>query len=316
VSSSQITVNHSAGSYPIEFVDFEAAMNSIPAHSVIVTDENVQAAWGSLFPASIPILSIPPGESSKSLARFASVVEWLASTGVDRQSSIVAIGGGVVGDLAGFVAATYMRGVPYTQVPTSLLAQVDSSVGGKVAVDTPEGKNLVGAFYPPQSVFISSQTLATLPERHFTNGMAEVWKYGYILDADLVALLEEAPLQASDERLEAVVRRCVELKTEIVEQDEFDRTGKRAILNFGHTVGHALEQTTGYGPVLHGEAVAVGMVVEAVLGERMGVTQAGTAERVKRGIVSQGLPTWHEGLDSVDDLLKAMWRDKKVQVNW
>lgn len=310
VSRDKITVAHSAGAYDVVYTSFRQAMAELPEPRVVVTDNEVWAAWGDEFPKGTPVLRVPAGERSKSLECYGSLIEALAAKGVDRSVAVVAIGGGVVGDLAGFVAATFMRGVPYVQVPTSLLAQVDSSVGGKVAVDTPQGKNLVGAFYPPQKVFIACETLKTLPRRHFTNGMAEVWKYGFILDAGLVELLRRSP---PERQIEKIVRRCIDLKAGVVQDDEFDRSGRRAVLNFGHTVGHALEQATGFQAVLHGEAIAVGMAVEAELGERIGVTEPGTASAVRDCLASQGLPTTHEALTRVDELMEAMRRDKKIQ---
>ena len=193
MSCDKITVTHSGGAYDVVYTSFSQAVKELPEARVVVTDENVWAAWGHAFPQGCPVFRVPPGEGSKSLQCYGRLVEAMAEAGLDRGVSVVAIGGGVVGDLAGFVAATYMRGVAYVQVPTSLLAQVDSSVGGKVAVDTPQGKNLVGAFYPPRVVLIASETLKTLPRRHFTNGMAEVWKYGFILDAAFVDFLRASP---------------------------------------------------------------------------------------------------------------------------
>jgi 3-dehydroquinate synthase len=224
----------------------------------------------------------------------------------------VAFGGGVVGDLAGFLAATYLRGVPFIQVPTTLLAQVDSSVGGKVGIDLPEGKNLVGAFYPPTSVQIPLECLHTLPERELRNGSAEVLKYGLIQDAALWHELEE-PLGVGTPRLETVVRRCIELKAEVVAEDELETTGRRAILNFGHTIGHALEHRYEYGTLLHGEAISVGMVAEARLGELLGMTPAGTAVAIAKRFEAWGLPTTDPALQEPDSLIDAMRGDKKAQ---
>lgn len=309
VSFENINVKHGAGAYDVVFTTFADAMSALPRTRVFVTDENVWACWGRALPDGARVFQVPAGEGSKCLARFSSLIESLALVGADRGTTLVAIGGGVVGDLAGFVAATYMRGIPYVQVPTSLLAQVDSSVGGKVAVDMPQGKNLVGAFYPPEKVFVASDVLDTLPRRQFANGMAEVWKYAFILDSSLAdALLTPT----RDTEMQSVIRRCIELKAAVVEDDELDRSGRRAVLNFGHTVGHALEQLTGYGPLLHGEAVAIGMVAEARLGERIGLTAPGTADFVRRCLAAEGLPVGHEMLASTA-LLEAMSRDKKAE---
>jgi 3-dehydroquinate synthase len=197
-----------------------------------------------------------------------------------------------------------MRGVRYLQVPTTLLAQVDSSVGGKVAVDSPAGKNMLGAFYPPAEVLIDVSVLESLPLRQFRNGMAEVLKYGFIMDRDLLDL--------SVDDLEAIVRRCVAHKVRIVEEDEFETKGLRSILNYGHTVGHAIEQVTGYSELLHGEAISIGMVIEARLGERLGITRKGTADQVERRLKQAGLPTSWPTRHAVEGLIATMKRDKKA----
>jgi 3-dehydroquinate synthase len=231
----------------------------------------------------------------------------MAQAGCGRNTTLVAIGGGVIGDLGGFVAASYMRGIPYLQVPTTLLSQVDSSVGGKVGVDLPEGKNLVGAFYPPTAVAIPEDVLSHLPERQFANGMAEVLKYGFILDADFSDVLN-----GDDLDVPAIVRHCIRLKADVVQADEFERLGIRAKLNFGHTVGHALEQVLRYEHLLHGEAISIGMVAEALLGEQLGVTEPGTTDEVRTRLAKHGLPVEWKGLQESDLLIDAMGRDKKA----
>jgi 3-dehydroquinate synthase len=231
----------------------------------------------------------------------------MAQAGCGRNTTLVAIGGGVIGDLGGFLAASYMRGIPYLQVPTTLLSQVDSSVGGKVGVDLPEGKNLVGAFYPPTAVAIPEDVLSHLPERHFANGMAEVLKYGFILDADF-----SDALNGDDLDLPATVRHCIQIKADVVQADEFERLGIRAKLNFGHTVGHALEQVLRYEHLLHGEAISIGMVAEALLGEQLGVTEPGTTDEVRTRLAKHGLPVEWKGLQESDLLIDAMGRDKKA----
>lgn len=303
-----MTIRHSKGTYDVRFAAFEEVLAQLPERSVVVTDSNVLAAWR---PGDLPVVEVPPGEPHKNLANFAALLEAFAARGATRSTTVVALGGGVIGDLAGFAAAAYMRGVPLIQVPTTLLAMVDASVGGKVGVDLEAGKNLAGAFHPPIAVWIALETLRTLPERQFRNGTAEVWKTGCILDAALFATLEDEPLTPGDPRLQSLVGRCVALKAEIVTDDEFETSGRRAVLNFGHTIGHALEQVSGYRELLHGEAVAVGMVVEANLGERLGVTEPGTADRLRRALVSQGLPIGSPWLGREDALLEAMARDKK-----
>lgn len=307
-----MTVSHRLGTYEIEFGNLADAIGQLPADAFVVTDSNVQEAWGHQWPSSWKVKAVPPGEASKSMACLEECLRWLVAERADRSAAIVAFGGGVVGDLAGFVAATYMRGIRYVQIPTSLVAQVDSSVGGKVAVDLPEGKNLVGAFYPPTEVWICLETLKTLPWREFANGMAEVWKYGFILDSELARALRHLRLNATSGMLDSVIRRCVQLKAEIVEQDESDSTGLRAVLNFGHTIGHALEKTLKYETLLHGEAVAIGMVVEARLGERLGFTAPGTADDIQACLKLDGLPIDHPALGD-PQMLDAIASDKKTE---
>lgn len=295
-------VRHSGGEYPVVPTTLREALDGLPTDAVILTDTNVAAVVP--LPGRVPALVLPAGEATKSLARFGEALGWLARVGASRRTTVVALGGGVVGDLAGFVAAAYMRGVPCLQIPTTLLAMVDSSVGGKVAVDLPEGKNLAGAFWPPCEVRLPFDALATLPSRQRTNGLAEVLKYGFIMDAPLL----DADFKGD---LHDVILRCVALKAQVVEEDEHETTGRRAILNFGHTVGHAVERLTGYGPVLHGEAISIGMAVEAELGERLGVSPSGTAWQVRETLLRNGLPTTHEALRRPDEMLAAMRGDKK-----
>ena len=215
--------------------------------------ERLGAAWGKIV--------LPPGEGTKSAVQWADLLERLAAAKLDRQAVLAALGGGVVGDLTGFAAASYMRGIRFVQIPTSLLAMVDSSVGGKTGINLAAGKNLAGAFHQPIGVFADTDVLATLPPREFAAGMAEVVKYGVALDADFFGWLEQnaAAIQAREPAaLEQMVARCCELKADVVARDEREG-GLRAVLNFGHTLGHAIEKATGFGAVLHGEAVALGM---------------------------------------------------------
>jgi 3-dehydroquinate synthase len=259
-----------------------------------------------------PALTFPPGESSKSRDEWSRLTDALLAEGYGRDSAIVSLGGGVAGDLAGFVAATYMRGVPYLQVPTSLLAMLDASVGGKTGVDTPQGKNLIGAFHPPAAVVADPRVLATLPERDFRGGMAEAVKHGLIADADYFAWMEresDALLRRDEAALTRLVRRSVEIKAEVVSADERE-SGRRAILNAGHTVAHALEHATGYA-LPHGEAVALGLVAECALAERLGVAPAGLGRRVA-GLLSRiGLPIRFQASVSRARVLGAMGADKK-----
>jgi 3-dehydroquinate synthase len=234
--------------------------------------------------------------------------------GADRKSIVVAAGGGVIGDLAGFVAATYARGVEFFQFPTSLLAQVDSSVGGKVGVNLPGAKNMVGAFWQPLGVLIDTEVLNTLPIREYRAGLAEVVKYGVILDADFFAYLEnhvDGLNERQPEVLRHVIARCCRLKADVVENDEREISGLRAVLNYGHTFGHAIEAETGYGRFLHGEAVSIGMLGASRLAERLGRVDEGFTQRQHELLSALGLPVVMPDLDR-DVLLAAMQRDKKV----
>lgn len=297
-----LTVNHSQGSYPIEFAPAADLTELLAPCAAVITDKNVVEHQGARLP-NVPTLAIEPGEKSKSLAQYGAALEWLARQGVKRSDRIAAVGGGVVGDLAGFLAATYLRGIPYLQVPTSLLAMVDSSVGGKVGIDLEAGKNLAGAFHPPAAVYVAVETLDTLPPRHLRNGIAEAWKAAFIADAGLVPILE-GTIE------ETLIRRCIEIKKEVVEADEFETLGRRAILNFGHTIGHAVEAAAGYESLLHGEAIAIGMVAESRLGEQLAITPVGTADFIEAKLTKAGLPTQLPS-QNADRLLSYMWRDKK-----
>lgn len=290
-------------------------------HAVIITDENVEKPYGRTAAESlgerlqkVDLVVIAPGEASKSIDTARALWEGLVELGTDRKSCIVAVGGGVVGDLAGFVAATYARGISFFQVPTSLLAQVDSSVGGKVGIDLPSAKNMVGAFLQPRGVLIDVQTLQTLPEREYRAGFGEVVKYGVILDADLFVELEKqvAALRRRDPQvLSGIVARCCRLKADIVEKDEREETGLRAILNYGHTFAHAVETLTGYSSILHGEAVAVGMIAASRLAERLGRIDADLTPRQQDLLEALGLETNWPDLP-LDEVLAAMARDKKA----
>jgi 3-dehydroquinate synthase len=299
-------IEHHLGSTEIRF---QAVEPQALAESWVVTDSNVAGAWPGLVAGLERVLVLPPGESTKSMIWLERVCSWLASTGANRRSRLAAVGGGVIGDLAGFAAASYMRGIEYVQVPTTLLAQVDSSVGGKVAIDLPEGKNLVGAFYPPSEVLSDIGFLHTLDVRQFRSGMAEVCKYGFVMDSALSAQL--CSERVGPDSIGPIVHRCVALKKGIVEEDEFETKGLRAILNFGHTIGHAIEQVTEYRRYLHGEAIAIGMIAEARLGVRLGVTPPDVPEQVRTTLANQGIEIETSGCDP-DALLAAMRRDKKV----
>jgi len=289
----------------------------------IITDTNVgkryaKPAFDSLARAgfSPALVVVPAGETAKSLKCIQSCYDQLAVHRLERKSFIVALGGGVMGDLAGFVAATYLRGIAFVQVPTTLLAQVDSSVGGKVGVNLKAGKNLVGAFYQPRLVLCDLNTLETLPEREYRAGLAEVIKYGIIRDANFFAQLErDFPklLRRDHQILAVVVARCCEIKAEVVGQDETEG-GLRAILNFGHTIGHAIEATCGYGKFLHGEAISIGQVVALNVSRRVPGLSKRDADRAINLFKRAGLPTQIR-LNSVQrrNLFTAMRLDKKVR---
>jgi 3-dehydroquinate synthase len=289
----------------------------------IVTDTRVgprylQPALSALREAGFEpaCVTVPAGERSKRVEMAARCYDRLAAHRLERGSFVVALGGGVVGDLAGFVAATYLRGLAWVQVPTTLLAQVDSSVGGKVGVNLRAGKNLVGAFHQPRLVLCDLATLSSLPEREYRAGLAEVIKYGIIRDARLFRLLERqmpALIAREPRRLATVVKRCCEIKAEVVGHDETE-SGLRAILNFGHTLGHALEAISGYGRYLHGEAIAIGQVWAARLSIRLLGLPAGEARRIQDLLASAGLPTEARlSRRAQAALLAAMRHDKKVQ---
>jgi 3-dehydroquinate synthase len=291
------------------------------ARYAVITDSHVaplyaEALVGQLHDAKLPasLFAFPAGERNKTRDTWAAVSDRMLGAQLGRDGAVVALGGGVAGDVGGFVAATFHRGIPCVQVPTSLLAMIDSSIGGKTGVDAPAGKNLIGSFHQPRLVVADLDTLATLPAVQLAAGMAEALKHGAIADAEYFAFLERdhSGVKAKDPvELERVVTRSIEIKAQIVAQDERE-TGVRAVLNFGHTIGHAIEATTRF-EVLHGEAVGIGMIWEARLGERLGVTAAGTAERLRRALAVYGLPTALPSGSSTSDLLAAMQVDKKAR---
>jgi 3-dehydroquinate synthase len=300
----------------------ECARLKLGARCAIITDTNVgrrfaKAAFNSLATTgfSPSLIVVPAGETAKSLKTVQTCYDLLAAHRLERKSFIVALGGGVVGDLAGFVAATYLRGLAFVQVPTTLLAQVDSSVGGKVGVNLKAGKNLVGAFFQPRLVLCDLDTLRTLPEREFRAGLAEVIKYGIIYDARLFAQLErDLPklLRREPQTLAAVVARCCEIKADIVGQDETEN-GLRAILNFGHTIGHAIENISGYGKFLHGEAISIGQVATAKLSSGLTGLSGDDAGRIRDLFKRAGLPTQIKLKPAQHQkLFAAMRLDKKV----
>ncbi len=257
---------------------------------------------------------IPDGEEYKDLLWTYYILGELLKTGLDRGSAVLALGGGVIGDIAGFVASIYMRGISYIQVPTTLLSQVDSSVGGKTGVNHPLGKNMIGTFHQPRLVWIDVETLRTLPGREFLAGMAEVIKYGVIRDRgffDYLSARREDILDLEDDCLTRIISRSCEIKADVVSRDERE-AGLRAILNYGHTVGHAIETVTGYRRYLHGEAVAMGMACEAELSVRLGVMEEGESRMIRELIERYGLPTASDVDLDASRLLEAMTIDKKA----
>ena len=291
--------------------------------AVIVSDQSVNATHAktvaeALQDAAITIdqLTIPSGEASKSLAEAERLWNEFARLKIDRKTAILAVGGGVIGDLTGFVAATFSRGLDFWQVPTTLVAQVDSAIGGKTGVNLPAGKNLVGAFWQPRGVVADISTLTTLPDREYVSGLAEVVKYGMILDTDFFHWLEDNALRVKDREKRSVahiVRRSAELKTLVVERDEREITGLRACLNYGHTFAHAFETATGYGTLLHGEAVSLGMMAAASLACSMNRIDQLVVDRQQKLLETLGLPVSTTTLNGIenDDLLGIMSRDKK-----
>lgn len=292
-------------------------------HALLLSDANVarhhaQTVMDSLArakpQADIRLHTIAAGEASKTLESFARVIDALAAQGATRDACVFALGGGVVGDLAGFAAACWMRGIDCVQLPTSLLAMVDSSVGGKTAVDIPAGKNLVGAFHLPRAVIIDTRTLATLPERELSAGLAEVVKYGAIFDAEFLGWLEqhaEALLALDEAALKHAIAASCRYKAAVVERDPFEH-GERALLNFGHTFAHAIEAEQGFGGLVHGEAVAVGMRLAAQLSSRLGLAPPADGERLARLLARLRLPTTLPAELDSEALLARMRLDKKA----
>ncbi len=321
-----LTVHLGERSYSIRFGELlngdvrgeVAQLAATGRRSAVITDANVQnalpAAFRAMF-ADVPVLALPPGEDSKSLAGLGRALDFLAEQKLDRGSMVFAIGGGVIGDLAGFAAATWLRGIDFCQIPTTLLAMVDSSVGGKTGINLRAGKNLVGAFHQPRGVFISTQLLETLPAREFAAGMAEVIKYGLLADFELFAQLEKRPLTVASPELAAVIRRCCALKARIVEVDEREtaKDGGRALLNLGHTFAHAIENAAGYGEYLHGEAVGIGLNAAARLSLKLDYIGSAEVVRIEQVIAAHGLPTRLRAPLARENLTAAMGRDKKVR---
>lgn len=286
--------------------------------AAIVTDSNVGPLYEEIVRTSlesagirVTTVTVPAGEASKSMEQVTEVCRGMLRAGLDRKSFLVALGGGVVGDLAGFAAAIFQRGIPCVQIPTTIVSQVDSSVGGKTGVNTPEGKNLLGAFHQPQLVLADTDTLATLHEREFNEGFAEIIKHAAIRDASLLDLVEDRA--SIRDHLVTLVARNVSIKAAVVEEDERETTGTRALLNFGHTLGHGIEAAGGYGRFLHGEAISLGLVAATRLSvEKSGLSPA-DGDRILRALAAYDLPTVLENDVSDESILSAMGRDKKFE---
>ena len=314
-----VRVTHGAGDYPV-WVE-PGLLGSLPALAAellpkrrlaVITDRTV----GRLVAHGLDVatLVVAPGESTKSRARWSALTDRLLDLGFGRDSAIVAVGGGVVGDLAGFVAATYLRGIPWLSVPTSLVAMVDASVGGKTGVNTRHGKNLVGAFHPPVAVLADPTVLGSLHAAHLGAGLVEALKHGIVADQNYFAWMgaqSEALLRRDPDVLTELVSRSVIIKAGVVSGDEREQ-GRRAILNAGHTVGHAIERVSDFG-VLHGDAVAIGLVVEALLAHRLGLAERALAPTIRLGLEQLGRSTALAADWSDDALLEAMAMDKKVR---
>lgn len=303
----ELKVNAANGSYAIEIGNklLGAYQPDAFKRYVVITDKNVYGLYGKAFDPKRCIV-LPAGEQSKNFNTLKKILDQLLVLGIDRSDAVIALGGGVVGDIAGFAAAIFKRGTKLIQIPTTLLAQVDSSVGGKTAVNLEGGKNMVGTFYQPNLVIADTDVLKTLDKRQYAAGMAEVIKYGYIADEEMYS-----SLKAGEYEIEKIVYYCCQIKASIVEKDPFD-TGERMKLNYGHTIGHAIESAAGYGTLLHGEAVAVGMVYAAWVGECLGISPEGLTQDTKELVQKMGLP------DSVDTpiLKKALAylaADKKAE---
>ena len=316
-----LQVDLGARSYPIVIGssllggDFYLSSRLVGSDCLVVSNDTVAPLYLESLKKNLPdtvvhSINLADGESFKTMESVGSIIDSLVSAQTNRDTTVIALGGGVVGDIAGFAAACYMRGVAFIQVPTTLLAQVDSSVGGKTGVNHPSGKNLIGAFHQPQLVIIDTDTLATLPDRELRAGVAEIIKYGVISDAEFFEWLEaniEALLARNADALAHAIHRSCQIKAEVVSEDEKEK-GKRALLNFGHTFAHAIENCLGYGEWTHGEAVAAGMVMAAELSN---FGQA-AEERIRNLIVGAGLPAAPPAIDA-GKLRAAMQTDKKVQ---
>ncbi len=312
-----LSITHPTGQYDVlvgtDLLPNLAQLAPIHGPIALITDSHVGPLHASRLGEVACTVTIPAGEPHKTLATVQTIYDQLLAAGIDRQATIVALGGGVVGDVAGFVAATYLRGVDFVQCPTSLLAMVDASVGGKTGVDLPQGKNLVGAFKQPTAVLADVTTLQTLPPEEFAAGMAEVVKHGLINNPELFGRLESGDWRLVRESpiatLQSLVATAIEVKRDVVQEDPFEQ-GRRATLNLGHTFGHAIEQVSGY-RVRHGEGVALGLVAAANLSARLGYCDPALQRRIEAVLQRQGLPTRIPAMYDPAQIYAAMFSDKK-----
>lgn len=327
-SHESIPVGLGDRSYPIHVgpgvlnrVGEEARSLGFEPPVIVISDTNVAPLYSEAVQKSLEdaglrseVIAFTAGEASKHLGTMGELYDGMVRARPERKSGVIALGGGVVGDMGGFVAATYLRGIPFIQVPTTLLSQVDASVGGKVGIDHSGGKNLIGAFYQPRAVLIDLNTLSTLPKRELRAGMAEVIKHGVIRDAELFEFVDESMsglMDCSLDLYQTLIPWNCKIKASVVEEDEKEQ-GVRAILNFGHTIGHAIETLTKYETYLHGEAIALGMLAEARLGARLNITPAAIEEKIRQICTRAGFDLSMPQI-SCDDLTESMYRDKKVQ---
>jgi 3-dehydroquinate synthase len=314
-TSYEICIGHNI----LDRIGLVIAKSNIASNYIVITDSNVSSLYREKLLTAlrnvnlkVDLIEFPAGEISKNTDTVLTIIKKLINLGADRNSALIALGGGVTGDMTGFIASIYMRSIPYIQIPTTLMAQVDSSIGGKTGIDLPEGKNLVGAFFQPKAVFIDLQFLKTLPDEEFTNGLSEIVKYGIIDDVELFNILEketENIKNRSMDLLELIVERSCKIKKGIVEIDEMDM-GVRRILNFGHTIGHAIEAESGY-MIPHGNAVSIGMIASARISERLNYLSSEDRNRIEHLIRSIDLPDHVPTSISMEGMLSKIRTDKK-----
>jgi len=316
---SSLSYEISMGYNILDRIGLVIAKSNLAHRYIVIADSNVSAIYGGKFLAvlrdmaiKVDLIEFPAGEKSKNIDSILGIVRKLIGLGADRSSALIALGGGVTGDMTGFIASIYMRSIPYIQIPTSLLAQVDSSIGGKTGIDLPEGKNLLGAFFQPAMVFVDLQFLNTLPDGEFNNGLSEIVKYGIIDDIELFNLLEmetDGIRKRDPDLLETIVGRSCKIKKGVVEIDERDM-GMRRILNFGHTIGHAVEAESGY-KISHGNAISVGMIASARISEKLKHLSSGDRDRIEHLIGSIDLLDHIPESISTEGILSKMRTDKK-----